>query len=185
LEDVYARDRVARKPKHRLAVAYRKYCRLARPDGDAVDKNAWLPQAADSVGSQVAIADRTTSRQHHDIRFGESSACGRIEGHLAILQTVASAFPVARSYHDHVPSFAEAWGFVVGVKPDAAGRTVDPAALTASEVDALIATRGLTGLRYYDGETHAMSFALPRHVRERLAAEKRIIEDNHPLFAFR
>ena len=40
-------------------------------------------------------------------------------------------------------------------------------------------------LRYYDGETHTMMFALPKHVRESLAAETRVIEDNHPLFAFR
>ena len=110
----------------------------------------------------------------------ESADLTVLEGHLAILQTVASAFPVARAYHDHVPSFAEAWGFVVGVKPDAAGLTVDPAALSPAEVDELIATRGLTGLRYYDGETHVRLFSRPKYERAAEARASRIITDDNP-----
>ena len=104
-----------------------------------------------------------------------------LEGHLAILQTVASVFPVARAYHDHVPSFAEAWGFVVGVKPDVAGVAVDPAALTAGEIDALVHARGLTGLRYYDGQAHLRLFSRPKYEREAEARARRIITDDNPL----
>ena len=48
----------------------------------------------------------------------------------------------------------------------------------------MIADRITGELRYYDGITHQLSFLLPKHIRARLAAETRIIEDNHPLFAW-
>jgi spermidine synthase len=60
-----------------------------------------------------------------------------------------------------------------------------PAAAGREEIDRMVRERVQGQLRYYDGETHTMMFALPKHVRESLAAETRVIEDNHPLFAFR
>ena len=166
------------------------------------DARAYLESAEPFDAIVVDVTDplaggpsyRIFTREFYELAYSKLAPGGAIsvqaesadvivlEGHLAILRTVASAFPVARAYHDHVPSFAEAWGFVVGVKTDAAGLTVDPAALSANEVDALIATRRLTGLRYYDGETHLRLFSRPKYEREAESASGgRIITDDNPL----
>ncbi|MBI3780374.1 MAG: spermidine synthase, partial [candidate division NC10 bacterium] len=88
-------------------------------------------------------------------------------------------FPVVAPYFADIPSFGRPWGFVF------AGKGKHPAQFSREEIDHSIRANICGDLRYYDGETHTMSFSLPKHVRERLAMEKRIIEDNHPLFAFR
>jgi len=93
--------------------------------------------------------------------------------------TIRSVFPVTAPYFADIPSFGRPWGFVLASK----GR--HPAAAGREEIDRMVRERVQGQLRYYDGETHTMMFALPKHVRESLAAETRVIEDNHPLFAFR
>ncbi len=93
--------------------------------------------------------------------------------------TLRSVFPVVAPYFADIPSFGRPWGFLF------AGKGEDPAALQAAEIDRRIQARMNGTLKYYDGQTHMMSFRLPKHVREQLAAEDRIIEDNHPLFAFK
>jgi spermidine synthase len=47
-----------------------------------------------------------------------------------------------------------------------ASATLDPADLSANEVDRRIALRGLPRLRYYNGDTHRAALALPNFVRE-------------------
>jgi spermidine synthase len=97
----------------------------------------------------------------------------------AIHQTLLTVFPVVAPYWACVPSFSLPWGFSV------ASRTSDPRTLAPAVVDRLIAERiGADELGYYDGETHQMSFFLPKHIRQRLHDEKRIIEDNSPFFIF-
>ena len=105
-----------------------------------------------------------------------------LEGHLAIVRTLAEVFPFARGYHYHVPSFAESWGFVVACKPAADGSVVDPATLTAAEVDAALAARGVAdGLRFYDGTTHERLFRAPKYERELAKAGGPVITDDNPL----
>jgi spermidine synthase len=96
----------------------------------------------------------------------------------AIHQTLLTTFPVVAPYWACVPSFSLPWGFSV------ASIVTDPRRLGPAAVDRLIAERLETELRYYDGITHQMRFLLPKYVRQRLQEEKRIIEDNHPLFTF-
>ena len=44
----------------------------------------------------------------------------------------------------------------------------------------VIARRLRGSLRYWDGVTHQHSFALPRFIREALAAETRVVTDAEP-----
>ncbi len=96
----------------------------------------------------------------------------------AIHKTLTLVFPVVAPYWAAIPSFALPWGFCV------ASTATDPRSLTPSEIDRLIVERIEGELRYYDGLTHQMGFLLPKHVRERLQREERVIEDNHPLFTY-
>lgn len=96
----------------------------------------------------------------------------------AIHQTLRTVFPVVAPYWATIPSFALPWGFSV------ASKRPDPRELGPDAIDRLLVKRIGTDLRYYDGLTHQMSFLLPKYVRQRLEEEKRIIEDNYPLFTF-
>jgi spermidine synthase len=96
----------------------------------------------------------------------------------AIHKTLERVFPVVAPAWASVPSFALPWGFSVATKQH------DPRALSPADVDKLVADRISGELRYYDGITHQAGFLLPKHIRMRLAGETRIIEDNHPLFAW-
>jgi spermidine synthase len=102
-----------------------------------------------------------------------------LECFATVHSTLRSVFPTVAPYFADIPSFGRPWGFIL------AGKGRHPASMPREEVDRAIQERLRAPLRYYDGETHAMMFALPKYVRERLAAETRVIEDNHPLYAFR
>ena len=93
----------------------------------------------------------------------------------AIRHTVAQAFGTAAAYAAEVPSFGGAWGFVV------AGGS-DPTALDATELDRRIAERAKRPLRFYDGQAHRGIFALPKWLRERLAAERHVIRLDAPVY---
>ncbi|MBI5379810.1 MAG: polyamine aminopropyltransferase [Nitrospirae bacterium] len=96
----------------------------------------------------------------------------------AVHKTLSAVFPVVAPYQAVVPSFGLPWGFAV------ASKRHDPRALTPGEVDQRIAQRTRGTLRFYDGEAHQGAFLLPKYLRQRLAEEERIIEDNQPLFTY-
>ncbi len=108
----------------------------------------------------------------------EPSEWGNLDNFTAIANTLRNVFSTARPYQVHVPSFFALWGFV------AASESLDPAKLTSEEIDARISTRISRKLRSYDGLTHQAMFAIPKHIRWRLAASKRIITDEQPISAY-
>lgn len=124
------------------------------------------------------VFDRLTEHGALAVQAGTISLTG-LDCFATVHATLRSVFPVVAPYFADIPSFGRPWGFLF------AGKGEHPAAVSRDEIDRRIRERVRGTLRYYDGETHAMSFCLPKHVRERLAAETRIIEDNHPLFTFR
>jgi len=73
---------------------------------------------------------------------------------------LAKMFKVARPYTMFIPLYGCLWSMC------ACSDSTDPAAVNAGEVDARIATRGITHLQYYNGATHQALFALPNFVRE-------------------
>jgi len=78
----------------------------------------------------------------------------------------------------HIPSFFGLWGFV------AASQSLDPAKLTAKEIDTAISTRMSKKLKSYDGLTHQAVFTIPKHIRRQLAASRKIITDKQPISAY-
>lgn len=79
-----------------------------------------------------------------------------------IVRTLRQVMPMARPYRAEVPSFKDSWGFCT------ASAACDPGALGSITVDAILQTRGIGDLRFYDGETHTSIFSLPRYAREAL-----------------
>ncbi len=108
-----------------------------------------------------------------------TTAVGKLLNYGAVTQTLRRVFPVVAPYHAEIPSFGMPWGFTLATKG-----SMDPRRVPPSQVDAAIAARVPAPLSYYDGETHAGMFCLPKHIRAYMKREDRIIEDNAPLFSF-
>jgi spermidine synthase len=108
----------------------------------------------------------------------EPSEWGNLDNFTAIVNTLKSVFSIARPYQVHMPSFFGLWGFV------AASQTLDPIELTPEEVDARISTRISKRLKSYDGLTHQAMFTVPKHIRRKLAASRRIITDKQLISAY-
>ena len=92
-----------------------------------------------------------------------------------IFNTLHSMFASAAPYQTHVPSFITLWGF-------SAVSDAPLPNLTQTDVDERIAARVTKPLRYYDGESHAAMFTLPRYIRDGIAGEERINRDDAPVF---
>jgi spermidine synthase len=97
----------------------------------------------------------------------------------AVNATLKSVFPIVTAYTTYMPCFGQPWGFCI------ASLKHNPAHIPAYEVDKKITERGITGLKFYDGDTHRGMFSLPRYIREALAAQKRIITDKNPLYLYK
>ena len=91
-----------------------------------------------------------------------SFALNNLDWYVRIAKTLARVFPRVCPYRAEVPFFKDSWGLCT------ASFTHDPAALSAATVDHLLAQRGVSTLRYYDGTTHASIFALPKYARAAL-----------------
>lgn len=101
-----------------------------------------------------------------------------IECHGAIYNTLQIAFKNVDSYGAFIPSYDTKWGFIYASQENSAH------GFSPSMVDDCLTQREITDLRFYDGLTHLHIFTLPRHVRVMRAAEKQIITDENPFFAF-
>ncbi|MFQ5933442.1 MAG: polyamine aminopropyltransferase [Dehalococcoidia bacterium] len=93
----------------------------------------------------------------------------------AICNTVKAVFPSFYPYSVGIPSFGVEWGFVMASK---SSNCTPP---SPQKVDRTISDRLTRQLRSYDGITHSGMFSLPKHLREALKAETRIITEKEPL----
>ena len=108
----------------------------------------------------------------------ESAEWTNLDNFAAIASTLRNVFPIAQPYQVHVPSFFGLWGFVV------ACRSLNPYELTPEEIDNRISTRISKKLKSYDGLTHQAMFTIPKHIRQQLAENTRIITDKQPISAY-
>jgi len=99
--------------------------------------------------------------------------------HSVIYRTLTTVFPVVKTFQAFVPSFDLPWGFALACKNE----KLDPGRLTEKEVERRLQERGVAGLRFYDGYLHNGLFKLPKNLREALAQQLDIIEDDKPVFA--
>lgn len=80
-----------------------------------------------------------------------------------IAASVRAVFPVFRPYLQYVPLYGTLWCMAM------ASDSTDPARLTAAEVDAHLAVRGIGDLQLYNGAVHHALLAQPNFVRALLA----------------
>lgn len=94
--------------------------------------------------------------------------------HAAIRNTLKLAFCNVRSYHTFIPSFDCSWGYILASEDksllEMAGEGIDRRLEKIADK-----------LKFYDGETHAGMFCVPKDIRKALADNNTIIEDKVPL----
>lgn len=80
------------------------------------------------------------------------------------LKDMKKAFNVVRPYLVSVPLSGGSWMMAC------ASDSVDPHMLSAEDADARLASRGVTGLQYYNGRTHQAVMALPNYIRAAISS---------------
>ncbi len=93
-----------------------------------------------------------------------------VGAHIAICNSIGTAFPAVYSYYTYVPSFNTVWGFALAMRDG--GIPADP-----EKIEQGITARGLD-LDFYDGETHRGLFVLPKDIRCKFKANRTVIDDN-------
>ena len=130
---------------------------------------------------------------------GPAGVLSATEVFTCINATLRSVFPVVVPYAQHMPVFCDVWGWNMAFRDAAAGGAAaggaaaggaaaggaaaggaggSSRALTAEEVDARIAGRGIAGgpLAFLDGETFTGLRTLNKPLRAQLAAETQVYE---------
>lgn len=120
------------------------------------------------------IRDRLTPPGVMTMQAGMTKV-GELDFFTAIHRTLREVFPVVAAYQTFVSCFGTPWGFIL------ASKGPDPRSLTPEAVDRLIAERVRGELGYWDGQTHAHAFALPKHIRRALERQNRLITDANPI----
>ncbi len=83
-----------------------------------------------------------------------------------LLTELASEFAIIRPLGLYVPLYGAYWGLCC------ASDSLDPVALDAANAERRLVERGITDLRYYNGDTHQGLFALPNFYRELLPGRR-------------
>lgn len=96
----------------------------------------------------------------------------------AVTRTLKEVFPIVSPYQASIPSFGLPWGFAL------ASKTFEPDSFDHKEIDRRISERIEGELKSYDGTTHLGQFSLPKQIRCEIRNQKRIIEDNQPLYVY-
>jgi len=120
------------------------------------------------------ISDRLSPEGVMTMQAGMTKV-GELGFFAAVCRTLREVFPVVAPYQTFISCFGTPWGFAL------ASKGADPRGQSAEAVDRLISTQIAGELGYWDGQTHAHAFALPKHVRDALEKQDRVITDKHPL----
>jgi spermidine synthase len=108
----------------------------------------------------------------------QSGSCGwaNLQVFTYIVNTLKTVFSIVEPYQVYVPSFVELWGFTC------ASDTLKPSKISKKAINRYINNRLNSKLRFYDGISHRSMFMLPKPLRRKLAATRKIITDAHPVF---
>ena len=121
------------------------------------------------------VRNRLTGNGIISVQAG-SAAWTELLNFAAVSNTLKSVFSIVSPYQVDVPSFGGPWGFCL------ASESLNPVLLSPTEVDSRLSARSLHGFKFYDGLTHQGMFSLPKHIRDELSRQRRLITDKEPLY---
>lgn len=122
------------------------------------------------------VSEKLTENGIISVQAG-SAAFNELLNFSAVYNTLKTSFPEVHPYQVDVPSFGGPWGFCL------ASRNISPI-MSIEEVDRRLSARSLNNLKMYDGLTHQCLFSLPKHLREELHRQTRLITDDEPLYTY-
>ncbi|AFZ70604.1 spermidine synthase [Caldisphaera lagunensis DSM 15908] len=96
--------------------------------------------------------------------------------HAVIFNTIKSVFKYATSYYSYIRSFEGIWGFVI------ASNDINVENVKNLDVDNMINKMAEGKNRYYDNESHAHMFNVPKFIRNILEKEKRVSTLSNPIY---
>lgn len=97
--------------------------------------------------------------------------------HCKIIQTLRQVFPAVLPYYTHIPLFVTLFAFAI-----CGGPALTLEQVTSQEIDHLLESRGVHGLRFYDSQAACGLFGTPKYIRQRLENERdQTITDASPL----
>ncbi len=96
--------------------------------------------------------------------------------HAAIKNTLELCFSNVSSYHTFIPSFDCSWGYILASED----KNNTALKLNKEEIDRRLQPIA-EELKFYDGETHAGMFCVPKDIRKALKKDLTIIEDGRPV----
>lgn len=105
-----------------------------------------------------------------------ASSWGNHQCFTAIINTLKAVFALVFPYETHIPCYGGMWGFALASQK--------LSLLSPMEIERRISPRMKKSLRFYDGLTHPGLFSLPKHLREAIDEEKRVITEQEPLFIY-
>ncbi len=123
------------------------------------------------------VRDRLTTNGIISVQSG-SASWAELLNFSAVFNTLKSVFPIVYPYQVDIPCFGGPWGFCL------ASLNLNPGLLSATEIDNRLSARQLKDLKFYDGLTHQGMFSLPKHLRDKLSQQERLITDNQPLYIY-
>ena len=123
------------------------------------------------------VKDRLTDDGIISLQAG-TTCLGLTAAFTAINSTLKAVFPIVAPYEANIPSFGGTWGFSL------ASKKYNPVELSPEELDSRISGRIKNPLRFYDGIAHQGLFHTPKHLREAIENETRIITEEKPLFIY-
>jgi spermidine synthase len=103
-------------------------------------------------------------------------------GFTAIQHTLSSVYPRVFSYIVSIPSFADNWGFHIGIKENN-NEIKDISKFTTEEIDRKIQDKlfhGESSLKFYDGIVHKGLFCLPKPTRKSILQETKLVTIDSP-----
>ena len=122
------------------------------------------------------LKERLTPQGMMVAQSGPTGPAFHDQSFTAVANTIGTVFPSVFAYEAFVPSFGSTWGFVIG------SLGPDPTSLSVEQVNARTQERVTHELGHYDGITHRGMFSLPKYLRAAMAAERRVITREAPLF---
>lgn len=119
---------------------------------------------------------------------GSGSILNWSECFSAIHQTLRTAFNTVIPFTADIPSFGSNWAFNLAFnslpEEDVGQNMMNIVEQSSAVVNATVKRRIPDTLKFYDGISHRGIFGVPKPIREGLAAEKRIITVDNPVFMY-
>uniref|UniRef100_A0A7S2V6Z8 thermospermine synthase n=1 Tax=Fibrocapsa japonica TaxID=94617 RepID=A0A7S2V6Z8_9STRA len=102
----------------------------------------------------------------------------------AIHNTLKQAFPTVIPYTVSIPSFGCDWAFNVASIDSGVDTQAYGVGKPMGDLDEEISKRIDGELKFYDGVSHVGIFGTPKYIRAALAADKRVITKDNPVFMY-